>query len=279
VFPYCSRNQRIASGLSGSPAEQTIRNFCGKREQRRDPRRPRPLPHAVKQLALPDVVAVDELLVGEQVAVRVEDALCQPRGAARVVQLRGVVGGRVDSLEPVGSVPERVGVDHDELAHRRVLEAVAVGGVGDQQLGLRVAQPMGDPLVAVEHRHRKQDRAHLPRAEEHGSGLGRRRQHDRDAIAALHAMPTQDVGEPVREVLQLAPAHLALVSAKVLPHHRELVGGVLVAHVTSDVVAGGNVPAVVGDGLLVSHVTSVSPAARCVNPAPSEALAVSRTRC
>ena len=25
------RNQRIASGLSGSPAEHTIRNFCGKR--------------------------------------------------------------------------------------------------------------------------------------------------------------------------------------------------------------------------------------------------------
>jgi hypothetical protein len=31
VTPYCSRNQRIASGLSGSPAEQTIRNFCGYR--------------------------------------------------------------------------------------------------------------------------------------------------------------------------------------------------------------------------------------------------------
>jgi hypothetical protein len=29
VTPYWSRNQRIASGFNGSPAEHTMRNFCG----------------------------------------------------------------------------------------------------------------------------------------------------------------------------------------------------------------------------------------------------------
>ena len=31
MSPYWSRNQRIASGFSGSPAEQTIRKSCGYR--------------------------------------------------------------------------------------------------------------------------------------------------------------------------------------------------------------------------------------------------------
>jgi hypothetical protein len=29
VIPNCSRNQRITSGFSGSPAEQVMRNCCG----------------------------------------------------------------------------------------------------------------------------------------------------------------------------------------------------------------------------------------------------------
>src|SRR3954465_10640022 len=49
----------------------------------------RPLADAVEALAVPDLVAVDELLVGEQVAVRVDDALGQAGRAARVVELRG----------------------------------------------------------------------------------------------------------------------------------------------------------------------------------------------
>ena len=64
-------------------------------EQRRDARRPRPFPHAVEELAVLHVVAVDELLVREQVAVRVEDALGLAGGPRRVVELGRVVGGGV----------------------------------------------------------------------------------------------------------------------------------------------------------------------------------------
>ena len=46
-------------------------------QQRADSRRPRPLAHPMKQLAVLEVVAVDELLVGEDVPVGVEDPLRQ----------------------------------------------------------------------------------------------------------------------------------------------------------------------------------------------------------
>ena len=61
-------------------------------EQRGDARRPGPLAHAVEALAVADVVAVDELLVGEDVAVGVDDALRHAGGAGGVVELRRVVG-------------------------------------------------------------------------------------------------------------------------------------------------------------------------------------------
>src|SRR4051794_4281039 len=241
-------------------------------QQRRDARRPRPLPHAMEELAVAHVVAVDELLVPEQVPVGVQDALRQPGGAARVIELPRVVGRGVNDLEAVGAVLEGVGVEDHDVANRGVLEAVAVGGVGDQELGLGVAQPVRDALVAVEDRHREQNPADLPRAEEDGGGLRRRRQHDGDPVAALDAARAQDVGEAVGELLQLAPTDLALVAAVVLPDHRELVRRVLVAHVVRDVVPAGDVPAVVGDGLLVSHVTSLSCSGRCVKEGRSKRL-------
>ena len=53
----------------------------------------------MEELAVLDVVAVDELLVGEDVAVGVEDALREPGRAGGVVELGRVVGGGVDGLE------------------------------------------------------------------------------------------------------------------------------------------------------------------------------------
>ena len=80
---------------------------------------------------------------------------------------------------------------------------------------------MLDAVVAVEHRHRQQDRAALVGAEEDGGGLRQRRQQRGDAVAALDAVRLEHVREPVREVLELAEAHPALVAAPVLPDHRE----------------------------------------------------------
>jgi hypothetical protein len=52
----------------------------------------------VEELAVPDVVAVDELFVAEDVAVGVQDPLREPGRAGRVVELGRIVGGGVDGL-------------------------------------------------------------------------------------------------------------------------------------------------------------------------------------
>ena len=155
-------------------------------EQRRDPGRPCPLAHAVEQLAVLDVVAVDELLVGEDVAVGVEDALGQPGRPRRVVQLRRIVGGGVDAPRtPSSRCASRSSsrISTCSTSERSMRSALAC--VGDQHLGAGVGQPVADPVVAVEHRHREQDRPHLPGPEERGRGLRRRRQQHRHPVAAL----------------------------------------------------------------------------------------------
>ena len=64
-------------------------------EQGRNARGPCPLAHAVEYLVLADVVTVNELLVGKDVAVGVQYPLRQPRRPRGVVELRRVVCGRV----------------------------------------------------------------------------------------------------------------------------------------------------------------------------------------
>ena len=209
-------------------------------EQRRDPGGPRPLPHPVEALALLHLVAELELLVGEDVAVRVDDALGQPGGAGRVVELRRVVGARVEGL-----VLGRVAVEQavvEDRAGSSCVEARRVGLVGDEDLRAGVGQAVADAVVAVEDGHRQQQRAELPRAEEDRRGLRRRRQHHRDAVAALHPGRGQRVRRLGGQRLELAPVHVAPRPVEALPDHRELVGRVLVADVGRDVVALGHAP-------------------------------------
>ena len=71
---------------------------------------------------------------------------------------------------------------------------------------------MVDRLLAVEDRHREQDRAELPDAEEDRGGLRRRRQHDGDPVTAPDAVTGERMRRLVREVLELAP-----VSSRVEP--------------------------------------------------------------
>ena len=131
------------------------------------------------------------------------------------------------------------------------LDAAGVRRVGDEDLRLRVVDAVADAVVAVEDRHREQDRAGLEGAEEGGGGLGGRRQQHRDAVTLLYTVRAQHVREAVRPLLQLAPADLADRALEVLVDHRELVGRVLVAAVDGDVVALGHAPLVRGDGFLV----------------------------
>jgi hypothetical protein len=206
----------------------------------------------VEALAVLDVVAVDELLVAEDVAVGVHDALRHSGRARRVVELGRILGRRVGGLE-VGRQPgQRVGAEDEDLVlDPGRVEARRVGLVGDEHLRLRVGQAVADAVIAIEHRHRQQDRPDLPGGEEDGGRLGRGREDDGDAVAALHAVLHQPVRGLVGKVLQLAPAQLAGRAVVALPDHRRLVARVLVAHVGGDVVALGHAPFVLGARLLV----------------------------
>ena len=133
--------------------------------------------------------------------MRVDDALGEAGGAGRVVELRGVVGRGVDDVEGRVAALEQLVVEDQHVLDQRRVDAVLVGLVRDQHLGLRVGDAVLDAVVAVEHRHRQQDRAGLVGAEERGRRLRRRRQQHRDAVAALDAVRPEHVGEAVGELL------------------------------------------------------------------------------
>ena len=103
---------------------------------------------------------------------------------------------------------------------------------------------MLDPVIAVEHRHREQDRAELPDTEEDGRRLGSRRQDDRDTVSPRDAARRERVGRLIGEILKLAPVELPHRAVEALPDHRLLVARMLVADVGGDVVAGRHVPSV-----------------------------------
>src|SRR5205823_9060656 len=111
-------------------------------QQRADTSRPRPLAHAVEELALADVVAVAELLVGEYVAVGMDDALGHARGPRRVVELRGVVGQRVGSFKVGRHVPDSGLIQNDKPGAYVIAEALCVGRIRDEDPWLCVAEPV-----------------------------------------------------------------------------------------------------------------------------------------
>ena len=248
---------------------------------------PGPLAHAVEALAVLHLVAVDELLVGEDVAVRVDDALREPGRPRRVVELRGSsaeVSTQTKSAGAASSVSgSRTSVSG---AHGRSNRG-AFCLVGDEQPRAGVGEPVLDPVVAVQHRHREQDRAELPDAEEDRGRLGRGRQDDGDAVAPLDAARGERVRRPVREVLQLAPDELSRRAVEALPDHRRLVARMLVAHVGGDVVPRRHLPAVGRADLVVaarahvattrsSHAQTVSsPRRLCGGEAPWPSAAIS----
>jgi hypothetical protein len=129
--------------------------------------------------------------------------------------------------------------------------------VRDEDLRLRVGHAVTDPVVAVQHGERQEDRARLERSDKRGCRLGPGSEKHRDAVTDLDAVRAKDAREPVARVLELAPADLAPVAAVVLPQHRELLRRVLVADVLGDVVALRDVPPMGGDRLLVAREPAV----------------------
>jgi hypothetical protein len=69
----------------------------------------------VEQLAVADVVTVDELIVSEDVAVRVEDALGQAGGTRGVVELGRIVRRGVDAIELCRGAAQQLVVEDQDL--------------------------------------------------------------------------------------------------------------------------------------------------------------------
>ena len=162
---------RIESGLA--PVDALHRSEPPRAQKRRDPCGPRPLAHAVKPLAVGDLVAVHELLVAQDVAVGVHDALRQPGRPRRVVSCAGS-SAAVSHVRGSVEAPTSVSASSTQRWNSGVCETRSVRRVGDDARRAPESERRCDRVVAVEHRHREQDCAELPDAEEDGGGLRRR---------------------------------------------------------------------------------------------------------
>ena len=111
---------------------------------------------------------------------------------------------------------------------------------------------MGNPLIAVEHRHREQNRAELPRTEEQSGGLRGRRQNHRDPVTLLDAETAEQVGRLARERLKFTPVDLADGPVEVLVDHRQRVRLRAITDVGGDVVPARHVPAMTDAEILVA---------------------------
>ena len=114
-----------------------------------------------------------------------------------------------------------------ERHHGAAAEA-AVGG--DDQLGLRVLDAVGDGLRAEAAEDDRMHRADAGAGEHGDGGLGHHRQVDEDAVARLDAVALEDIGEPADFVMKLFVgegaffARLAGGGGLALPDQRGLVG-------------------------------------------------------
>ncbi len=121
----------------------------------------------MKDLVGANVVAELELVMGEEIPVRVQDALRLPGGSARVVELGGVVGRRVYHRK-IGRGSAHGGIEIDVAVYQgtvlvqdedplerpdvfaHTLDPGTVVAVRHEYLCLRIPQPVRDPIVAVE---------------------------------------------------------------------------------------------------------------------------------
>ena len=143
---------RIEAALA--PVDALQRAETPRPEKRRDPRRPCPLAHAVEPLAVFDLVAIEKLLVAEDVAMRMHDPFRESRRARGVVQLRRILGGGVAHDRLSGSGSECLPID-DENLRRRAVEAAGIRVIRDDELRPRIGKAVSDRIVAVQNGHRK----------------------------------------------------------------------------------------------------------------------------
>jgi len=127
--------------------------------------------------------------------------------------------------------------------------------VGDDDLGSGVLQAVSDRIGAEQHGERQRNRAELVDRNVDRRDLGPLRQQDRDAIAALHTVRRERIGQPVRGLAQPAVAHV-LGAAVGTDCDQSQPAGIAVrpavADLDADVELRGNGPAELADQGLVA---------------------------
>ena len=106
----------------------------------------------------------------------------------------------IEGLESGGALAQQRVVEDEHVLDERALHAVGVGRVGDEHLGLRVREPVADPVIAVENGHRA---ANLCRVRNRQLAAG-----DCAAIErGAHPWPTGQGLGAFDDLWQLAPRH------------------------------------------------------------------------
>ena len=94
-------------------------------------------------------------------------------------------------------------------------DAVDVLRVRHEDLCLRVGHAVPDPVVAVQHGERQQDRARLERSEERGRGLGPRSEEHRDAVPDLSFLIPHLGEAPVERIQRITMTAVDLNSHEI----------------------------------------------------------------
>ena len=220
-------------------------------EQRRDARGPGPLAHAVEALAVLDVVAVDELLVGEDVAVGVDDALRDARSCRTCSRAAPGRRRRCRRVRSRSAGRRAARVEDEHLLDPRGSKRGAFGSSVTSTFGLRVASAGGGC--------RRRRRAPTSTAGSRRASTWRRRPPPSRASAA--ARPRRGPRARRRGAQQCAAwlerscsspqRQLAPRAVVALPDHRGLSRGCLSQTSCGDVVALGHAPLVLGAQLVV----------------------------
>ena len=178
---------------------------------------------------------LDTRKVPKQYAVGLERTFRRSGGARRVDHHGGIVGRSRFRLEARGgplqgcveierAVAGAVDREHQREVCKRFTQARELrksASIGDQGLGTRVRQPVGERIRPEQGRERQRDRAKLVDRDMDRGDLRHLRQHQRDPVSAHDAVRPQRIGEPVRRLAQCAVVDFVEAPVSMLVQDRD----------------------------------------------------------
>ena len=157
-----------------------------------------------------------------------------------------VLQQRVECERAVGLAVDRHDQRQSGSAVAEPVELCQALRIGDERPGAGILQPVGERLRPEQQRERQRHRRKLVDRDMRDHGLGRLRQQDRDPVAAVDAVRTQRIGEPVRLRPQRAIADIVDAAVGMDMNDRGAAGlaqSPAVADIHADIVAIGDRPA------------------------------------